>query len=97
MGQLEFWTFKEPNKFNVRTITVIEIVLPSLHLKILLLLIFQCDFCDFKTPQRVNYLKHLATKHRKTEEGEELKMSVQCALCNFKCVAGEIHCLFFSL
>ena len=47
----------------------------------------ECSFCDFKTPQKVNLVKHLAVKHKKDEHGEELKMNKACPLCPFKCVA----------
>ena len=49
-----------------------------------------CSFCNFKTPQKANLIKHLAVKHRKDEHGLELKMSKACPLCSFKCVADHI-------
>ena len=50
----------------------------------------KCSFCPFKTPQKVNLVKHLAVKHKKSENGEELKMNKACPICPFKCVADYI-------
>jgi len=49
-----------------------------------------CTFCDFKTPQKANLIKHLAVKHKKDHQGQELKMNKACPLCQFKCVADHI-------
>ena len=49
----------------------------------------QCGFCEFRTPQKVNLIKHLAVKHKKDEHGQELKMNKACPLCPFKCVADH--------
>lgn len=49
-----------------------------------------CSFCDFKTPQKVNLVKHLAVKHKKNEQGDELKMNKACPLCSYKCVADHM-------
>ena len=46
-----------------------------------------CSSCTFKTPQRANLIKHLAVKHKKDENGLELKMSKACPLCPFNCMA----------
>ena len=46
-----------------------------------------CSSCTFKTPQKANLIKHLAVKHKKDENGLELKMSKACPLCPFKCMA----------
>lgn len=51
---------------------------------------FQCNVCDFKTPQKINYIKHLAARHNKNEQGEELKLNIACQLCPFKCGAEHI-------
>ena len=50
---------------------------------------FQCLVCDFKTPQHRNLVKHLATKHKKDAEGEDLKENQACSQCDFKCVAAH--------
>ena len=44
--------------------------------------------CDFKTPQQNNLIKHLATKHKKDADGEDLKENEACSQCDFKCVAA---------
>ena len=49
-----------------------------------------CSYCDFKTPQKANLVKHLAVKHKKDEQGHELKMNKSCPLCPFKCVADHM-------
>jgi len=47
----------------------------------------KCMVCEYKTPQHNNLIKHLASKHRKDAEGEDLKENEDCTLCDFKCVA----------
>ena len=46
-----------------------------------------CMVCTFRTPQQQNLLKHLATKHKKDLNGEDLKANNECKMCDFKCVA----------
>lgn len=50
----------------------------------------KCTVCDFKTPQKANLIKHLATKHKKGQDGEDLKMNKACELCSFVCVADHL-------
>ena len=48
---------------------------------------YSCMVCLFRTPQQQNLVKHLATKHKKGLDGEDLKANKECKLCEFKCVA----------
>jgi hypothetical protein len=46
-----------------------------------------CMVCPFRTPQQQNLVKHLATKHKKSLDGEDLQADKECQFCEFKCVA----------
>lgn len=52
--------------------------------------LFSCLRCDFKTPQKLNLVKHTASKHGQDVEGRLLDMSFSCELCDFKCIAEHM-------
>jgi len=52
--------------------------------------LFSCMRCDFKTPQKLNLVKHTASKHGQDVEGRLLDMSFACDLCDFKCIAEHM-------
>ena len=52
--------------------------------------LFSCLSCDFKTPQKLNLVKHTASKHGEDVEGKLLEMNVACELCDFKCIAEHM-------
>ena len=51
---------------------------------------FQCPYCDFKTPTKTTFVKHLAIKHKKDQHGEDLKMNFTCDQCSFQCVLKDL-------
>ena len=52
--------------------------------------LFSCLVCDFKTPQKLNLVKHCASKHGQDIEGRELMLSIACEFCDFKCIAEHM-------
>ena len=52
--------------------------------------LFNCLVCDFKTPQKLNLVKHTAAKHGQDVEGRLLEMNFACELCDFKCIAEHM-------
>ena len=52
--------------------------------------LFSCLMCDFKTPQKLNLVKHCASKHGQDIEGRELTLSIACEFCDFKCIAEHM-------
>ena len=52
--------------------------------------LFSCLACDFKTPQKLNLVKHMASKHGQDIEGKQLDESFSCELCEFKCIAEHM-------
>jgi len=52
--------------------------------------LFSCLVCDFKTPQKLNLVKHTASKHGQDVEGRLLALSFSCELCDFKCIAEHM-------
>ena len=52
--------------------------------------LFSCLTCDFKTPQKLNLIKHTASKHGQDVDGRMLDMSFICELCDFKCIAEHM-------
>ena len=52
--------------------------------------LFNCLVCDFKTPQKLNLVKHTASKHGQDVEGRLLDMNFSCELCEFKCIAEHM-------
>ena len=52
--------------------------------------LFNCLVCDFKTPQKLNLVKHTASKHGQDVEGRLLDMNFACELCDFKCIAEHM-------
>ncbi|CAB4065019.1 KRAB [Lepeophtheirus salmonis] len=51
---------------------------------------YVCSVCDFKTPQRINLIKHMASKHKKGIDGKDLSSDFKCKLCSFECVAEHL-------
>ena len=52
--------------------------------------LFNCLVCDFKTPQKLNLVKHTASRHGQDVEGRLLDMNFACELCDFKCIAEHM-------
>ena len=52
--------------------------------------LFSCLVCDFKTPQKLNLVKHTASKHGQDVEGRLLDMNFTCESCDFKCIAEHM-------
>ena len=52
--------------------------------------LFSCLACDFKTPQKLNLVKHTTSKHGQDVKGKLLDMNFACEICDFKCIAGHI-------
>ncbi|CAG0886354.1 unnamed protein product [Darwinula stevensoni] len=52
--------------------------------------LFKCGFCPFKTIQKFNLTKHLASQHQRDLSGNLLKNSFACPDCDFTCVAEHI-------
>ena len=52
--------------------------------------LFSCLVCDFKTPQKLNLVKHTASKHGQDTEGRQLELSFVCEFCDFKCIAEHM-------
>ena len=49
-----------------------------------------CLSCDFKTPQKLNLIKHMASKHGQDVDGKLLELDISCELCDFKCIAEHM-------
>ncbi|XP_040568391.1 uncharacterized protein [Lepeophtheirus salmonis] len=62
----------------------------QLHLKKHFNDTYVCSVCDFKTPQRINLIKHMASKHKKGIDGKDLSSDFKCKLCSFECVAEHL-------
>lgn len=46
----------------------------------------KCLRCDFSTPQKGYWIKHMAVKHRINSQGDELTDEYKCAQCDFASV-----------
>ncbi len=51
----------------------------------------QCQDCGFSSPLKTNFVKHMASRHKKSIEGKDLSPDFACSFCEFKCVAGEFN------
>ena len=52
--------------------------------------LFNCLVCDFKTPQKLNLVKHTSSKHGQDVDGKLLDMNFACEICDFKSIAGHM-------
>ena len=52
--------------------------------------LYSCPACDFKTPQKLNLIKHTTAKHGIDIDGKQLVASFQCESCDFKCIAEHM-------
>ena len=52
--------------------------------------LYSCLVCDFKTPQKLNLVKHTASKHGQDVEGRPLFENFACEFCDFKCIAEHM-------
>ena len=50
--------------------------------------LYSCLVCEFKTPQKLNLVKHTASKHGQDVEGRPLFENFACEFCDFKCIAS---------
>ena len=52
--------------------------------------LYSCPVCEFKTPQRLNLIKHTASKHGLDVDGKPLDATFSCEYCEFKCIAEHM-------
>ena len=52
--------------------------------------LYCCKTCDFKTPQKLNLVKHTASKHGQDIDGNLLDATFACEFCEFKCIAEHM-------
>ena len=56
--------------------------------------LYSCLVCEFKTPQKLNLVKHTASKHGQDVEGRPLFENFACEFCDFKCIASVSSLMF---
>ena len=52
--------------------------------------LYSCKSCDFKTPQKLNLVKHTASKHGQDIDGRQLDATFACEYCDFRCIAEHM-------